>query len=793
MSTAAIEDQLTRLLQIGQARRPWDYIRGVGEAEEAIRRCAPVRFLLAANLGSLGFGDAAIGVLNDLDREGGHGLATAQLRQSLLILKPCEIPADVQIANRDANRALFAFAEVAPDPIWITEKGHVLWTESGKFIGAAAREHGVEQIRGAGLSADHPPREHLPPVLIAGLSTPMLLRAVLRATPALPNGYAPRVYVVESDGDRAIRALGMAAVCDRADEDLKRVTMMVGRDAITKLIDSLRGTIACALPRVVLQDAGSSSELFGEVSEALKRIKNEQEEQTEAEMIRIERSTRSARECVTRIIGGKDLRILLTVSRHTTYVRHSADDMAAAFESLGHRVTVLTEPDQYSAFSKLAYLRAYAACDPDLVLLINHPRWRLGGALPDRAPSVCWVQDAMPHLFEELGGRQGNHDFLAGYRFPEMVDRFGYRRDRVIDAPMPVSRSKFHEGEVPRELRDRMTCEVAVATRQSETPEAMFKRLEDQAGKDTPNGALVRHAWERLREAFASGEPSFNATDFDGLARGALRETGSSESDSAAVDRTVRLLILPLADRMLRHRVVEWASEICARRGWSLALYGQGWERHPTLSEYARGELLHGEELRAAYRCAAVHLNASAHSLIHQRVVECLLSGGRMLCYRRGVDVMERRWRLMAELARSAAPDSRESDGSPLYHRLNHPSVAEHLHRWERLGLNEVQRRGDCLRIDIRFLEHFRSLECGPVDPDTYRIGSAMLDHASFGSREELEERLAYAIEHRAEYDRTLDPMRFDAAQRFDARSAVGRVLQGVASALRSGESACSP
>lgn len=784
--------ELAHLLMIGQSRRPWEFIRAVEKADQETARLPPVRFLLAANLGSLGLGDAGIEILDELDRSGANGLDTASLRKSLAALPTALVTPQRQVANRAVNRLLLDADASAPEKIWITESGNALWVESDRLVGSAAADHARRLLERCGLSTERPPQEHLPPLLIAGFRTPLLLDAVLRSTRPLANGYAPRVIVVEPNTRSVARALAMMSLNEAMDENdtPDRVVLLSGESAIDQLEEILSAGLECSLPRCVLRDAASDATFGDRVESVLQHAKSIQDEQIDAERLRIERATQTKEECVYRITGDKPLRVLLAVSRHTNFVRHSAHDLASALESLGHRVDLLTEPDAHSTHSRLAYLRAYANADPDLVFLINHPRWRLGDALPDRAPSVCWVQDAMPHLFEEAGGRQGEHDFLVGYRFPEIVERFGFRKDRVIDAPLPVNREKFHDGLVSSSLKDRLTCDVAFATRQGETPEGMVERMESQAGPDSTSGALVRCVWEMVRSRFECDEPSMIAAELEQLAKDAIEESGSVDQDRRTVDRTVRLLVLPLMDRMIRHRVAAWASEVCDQRGWSLGLYGSGWDQHPSLSRHARGEILHGEELRAAYRCASVHLNASAHSLIHQRVIECLLSGGRMLCYRRRVDVLERRWRLIADLARNAAPDEHEPDGSPLFHAANLSCVSDHLDRWERLGMDEVQRRGDSLRIDIRFLEHFRTLECGAVEPEMYGLGTALIDHASFASRDELETRISRAIEQREAFDGDLDPIRSIASDVYEVRGVVDRVLQAVASSLRCGGSA---
>lgn len=59
-----------------------------------------------------------------------------------------------------------------------------------------------------------------------------------------------------------------------------------------------------------------------------------------------------------------------------------------------------------------------------------------------------------------------------------------------------------------------------------------------------------------------------------------------------------------------------------------MRIFGRGWEEHPGLASLACGEIEHGEALRACYQSAAVHLHASVNTLVHQRVMECALSGG---------------------------------------------------------------------------------------------------------------------------------------------------------------------
>ncbi len=67
------------------------------------------------------------------------------------------------------------------------------------------------------------------------------------------------------------------------------------------------------------------------------------------------------------------LRVLIPTHRHSTYVRHAAEDLRAAFERTGARAELLIEPDDHTNLSNIAYRRTIERLGPDLRLQINHP------------------------------------------------------------------------------------------------------------------------------------------------------------------------------------------------------------------------------------------------------------------------------------------------------------------------------------------------------------------------------------------------------------------------------------
>jgi hypothetical protein len=757
VTTAAAQTDLRALLALGQARRPWEFIRAVASAGPEVATIPPIRFLLAANLGSLGFADLAIEELDAVDASGTPGLNTADLRSGLASRTKTAVPVQSLRETAEHNLALLGLNRTCADtpPVWMTDTGACAWHDAGVITGCDADAHAASVLERSNLATDRIPSDHLPPLLIAGLSTPHLLRSALRATRPLANGYTPRIFVVEPDEHRATRALSIL----RLDEGLEgdpvgeRLSLFTGEGAIESLGNALGSTIDCSLPRSVMLDPLAPKALAEGAQRTLTDLHERQRTAIDAEAARIERETQTLDEAVARVRAGTGLRVLIPVSRHSNFVRHSASDLAEALRSLGHIPTILTEPEPHRVLSRLGYLRAWADTNPDLVLTINHPRWRTATALPERAPSVCWVQDAMPHLFEDAASKQGEHDFIVGYRFQELTERFGYRPNRVIDAVLPVSTTKFHDGPVDADFRERFTCDVAFATRQSETPEAMRDRLRAESSASPAMGVVIDHLFETLRERIGTGAFSFTLKESHELARESLRHAGHAEPGHQAVDEVYRVVLMPLADRIVRHLVAHRTASICERRGWSFALYGSGWENHPTLTRHARGELLHGEELRAAYHCAGVHLHASAHSLIHQRSIECLFSGGRILSYRRRIDAGFIRRHTLGALLRTTEPDQIDSDGTCRYSVSDHPDLGRYVATLDRMRVNDPWRSADEIRVPADRIQTLRMVSTRPSESGVARLTHAVVDHCSFDDEDSLEASLEAILNRTGDAD----------------------------------------
>jgi len=493
-------------------------------------------------------------------------------------------------------------------------------------------------------------KEHPKPIVVEGAGAPGLLAHVHAATQPLADGYAPRLLVLESDVSAWLELLAHEDVSATIRDE--RVWIGVGPGARAAMVTELRRRLDVSLPGNVITLGASAvcePELRAVMAEqqALHARLREQAERVYA--------GRDAAWWRGRFARGGALKVLLPTTRYSTFVRHSAEDLAEALVAQGHEARVLMEPDDHSKLATPAYLRELAEWTPDVVVLINYTRSSMGQAMVANVPCVCWIQDAMPHLFNrQTGAAQGAMDFLAGYLPDELFAQFGHPRERTLNCPVVVSERKFSAAPAAKELLQQHACEVAYVSHQSEAPEVFCQRMLAAAPAGTPARKAVEAAIPLVHSVVADAMGVIVRDAVKDAARTALRSATGNEVAPEVVATFVNQFCAPLAERIFRHEMLEWAAAIAARRGWRMRLYGRGWEKHPRLAALAQPELEHGEALRASYQAARVHLHASTYSIVHQRVMECALAGGLPLCRLQKREVLSVKHRLVLEAALSA-------------------------------------------------------------------------------------------------------------------------------------------
>src|SRR6185295_6612152 len=184
------------------------------------------------------------------------------------------------------------------------------------------------------------------------------------------------------------------------------------------------------------------------------------------------------------------------------------------------------------------------------------------------------------------------------------------------------------------------------------------------------------------------------------------------------------------------------------RRGWRLRLYGRAWGDTPEFAEFARPPLDHGEPLRAAYQAAAAHLHISIHTLAHQRVMECALSGGLPLC-RLIPELLLTPLRMRAQwaVAVRGQPVEDGAERGAWFAWTDQPESAAYAALLQRLGLPldplcwVPRRKLECWRADPGFR---------PPAPERSAAILADIGETTFATPQRLAELIESAIERPA-------------------------------------------
>lgn len=629
--------------------------------------------------------------------------------------------------------------------------------------------HGVGGDKGASATGNAAGVQR--PVVIEGVCPPWTLMVIARALPSAADGASAGLRVLQVDAMELLDGLAMADlralildertwffVGERGPEALER--WLDARD--TTLIDG----VSVVAPGVRVRSSRTPAAIL---SGAVER---------QAEQIRVVGARVAARGEVRdrpwwarrfaaawprdgspgSVPASQRLRVLVPTYRMSTYLRHAAGDLCDALRTLGVDARLLMEPDCASPLTRLAHIRAADEFDPDVIVSPNYTRAGLNGvetgdapAIHARVPFVTWVQDAMAHLFRASSGRAMSElDFAVGHAHLDLFTEFQYPRERFLPFSIAVSPRKFHAAAVSVEERARLECEIAVVTHHSETPAQMVERVARESEGVPGLARLVRAAFP-VAEHLA--DDPLNRVNIAGVNEHARRLLEEHRVPLSAENRALlaNQILRPLVDRVLRHRTLEWAADLCERRGWRLRVYGRGWEKHPRLGMFARGVLDHGDDLRAAYQCAGVTLHVSAAANLHQRVMECALSGGLPVALFKLDDLDVLRAAAMVEASRSCqawccSVANRERCVCP----ADHPAVAMVADVQDRLPVRD--------KHFVYFHEYFKDAlhEHGCVAGLDWRAAWLMGDPEAtcFWDRASFERTVSSAVESRDFRDR---------------------------------------
>lgn len=519
---------------------------------------------------------------------------------------------------------------------------------------------------------DAAPEAVSPPLIIVGLDAPQIAASLPRLRQTESSAIFRRRIIIIHEHEASLAASLAAtdlthAIADEATE------WFVALGSLDRFRNWLIDRIDDALPKetLALSDDQRTLRLRDRTARVLADCTSRQQANAST-LISAARATADSQPHLARRAAfeqgasrAKPLRVLICGSVYTTYIKHSAEDLADAFRSLGHDARVLTERDTSTRLTAVNYARAITEHRPDLIIVANYTRTMLGNAFPDGIPFVSWIQDAMPQFFDQSIGRaQSESDMIAGNTMPELFTRYHYPQHAAMPFCVPASAQKFQTVPVSPALARRHECEIAFVSHHSETPDQMRDRLarESQAGGNAQ--ALLDRLFEDAHTLVsrAATQPILDAASE--MCSSAFRDTCAAEPTTQQHSVLLHSVLLPLAGRIFRHEALAWAADIAESRAWRLHLYGNGWERCQRFARYARGPIEHGEDLRASYQAARVHLHLDINTLTHQRMSECALSGGLPIArfIRTGLDAL--RNAALDELLDTATPIDTAPDGA---------------------------------------------------------------------------------------------------------------------------------
>jgi hypothetical protein len=750
----------TRAIGAGRAGRAWEFLELLPGLIEANAQDNEARFLGASIATGLGLGTLARELIDQLAPAAKAHPGVSALSARAQSLPEDRWPTETRAALVRANLRAIETSGCGSGDWHLASVER--WQES---LGGAAffrardgnivRRYGEQWLmrddaglaRLAGERVELEAKPMLPVAMFAQGGAHLLARVLEQSKPD-PTGPKRLIVLVARDGDELIDALSVVDLTPLL--SYAQLVAFAGEEACERLGAWLSTRREYLQPRELLCAAPGGDEAFmarargvlalehgaqvSQMDECRARI-NERYGLREAAWWR-------ARYAQART-QGPALRVMVVTTRYSTFIQHSSRDLCAGLEAAGMQARLVIEPDDFSQRCALNVAREIDGFDPDLCVLINYPRTQLGDMVPSNVPFVTWVQDAMPHLFTSNGRpKPGGMDWLIGHLYPELVERWNLPHGRTMLCPVLVSEKKFHPAPVSAELAERFACEVAYVSHHAPTPEQFCEDLAQRSGSVPGLGAIVRGALPMVSEAVAKcGRERI----VEAVARIAAELVGPGEALSEKRALVTHTVLNPLVERVIRHEMVGWAAEICARRGWRMKLFGRGWEKHPTLSHLACGELAHGEELRASYQCSAVHLHAGLGMWLHQRVLECALSGGLPLVRRKQDDLVWLGWHMTNRVGMESEPMLCQ-----LGTRWTRTFASAHpmAMRWTA----QLQRLGREPEFDVHCHHELRvnPALAGPMHADEVAWLMGDLDQSTFDCRDELEALIVRAVEQPA-------------------------------------------
>jgi hypothetical protein len=611
---------------------------------------------------------------------------------------------------------------------------------------------------------------HLP-VLVGGEDMGWLWNGIYRLppeTPALP-GHHPPLYFLIKDIERLWVILHVhdwqSLLAD------PRVRLFAGPDAFERFRGSLVDETVCPWPRLSVQvdptlwnGHPTLDEILAEATDHANRELNRCTEQ-----LNLAYSATPPQTIASQLASGRPLKVLGITSRFTTFLQYSMRDWLAAFERLGHQTRLIIEEHDHEVANSLTIASACVQFKPDLVVIIDHYRAELGG-VPEQIPLVMWVQDALPTIFRrEAGAAQGPLDYVLGFSRLDLVHQFGYPADRFMSAVIGCDEMRFAPRELSLSEQAEFGCDVSFVSHASTPANVLLQTEIDRAGSAEAE-RLLRGIYDQVKAVYEEGGIVTQPIQIRGMIDLAMAQTRTTVAESE-MPKLVDLFAQRINNALFRHQSLNWLAEM----GVDLRLYGRGWEKHPTLSRFARGIADNNNQLSLIYRASRISMQVSPHGAAHQRLMEGLACGGFFLLRQCPGDLIERRYQTIWNWCVS----KRITSDSQL-RTCSEPRIAEAVAQVA--GTLQHNPFG----MSHSFMEELRASAQGGYIRSAGMIWGEDYDAVAYGSADELRTKVTQYLGDEPERRRIANSMRAVVLARFSYSATTRRLLGFIAEDLAS-------
>lgn len=537
---------------------------------------------------------------------------------------------------------------------WRREYGRIAWLRAldGNIVRVdeqAGRVGHLNNIRGMAEPMLRPLLDTMAartsrPIIYEGMDPPWFFSHVLSAPgPSIPPGFSARLLVVQRDRGELLNGFACTDLGSGLGDG--RIEWFIGEDAASRARAWLTERVDVSPPEAAIRSPFLRLPAEPGVSDIKKELDSLWHERLAAVSAAVleprtprDRSYWQNRFNEAASGAGAPLRVMVITSRFSTYLRYICADLCAALERLGMTAKLHIEPDDHSVCSALYHLEAAAAFKPDLLVCPNYTRRDLAGRVPPDVPFVCWVQDAMPHLFEQDQGEKfGELDFVLGMIKDELADRYGYPRSRSLWVPMVASEQKFASGPAPAirtaaSVAADRDVDIAWVTHQGGSVEDHFAKLVEQSVRSAPKVEPVLSSAVGRIERIVADKPAFVHHELRQVSEDLVEQIRGIVGTAPELEQFHNSFVVSIAERVFRMQTAAWITDMAERRGWRVRFFGRGWDGNPAFAQYAAGPVEHDDDLRRCYNSAALHIHASLNQPLHQRVAECAFSGGLVAC-----------------------------------------------------------------------------------------------------------------------------------------------------------------